>query len=81
MPNNPTVVNYGYVHPEFIWFLKTTSRERTSSINSYMEAVMSHLPAVYLEIVNYSVVSLMCFTCVGSHLAKDVNIQGEVLKG
>lgn len=52
--------DYPYFHAEFIWFLKTTDSEQSPGIaNSYLEAVSSHLHAVYLEIAKFSIASLV----------------------
>lgn len=71
--------NYPYIHPSFIWFLKVFDQVSTPNHEaSYLEAVKSHLPAIYLEIENFSVVSFICFPCITSGSTTDaVAIQFE----
>lgn len=65
--------DYPYFHSEFIWFLKTIGSEHSPGLaTSYLDAVGSHLPAVYLEIANFSTASLICFPCIASDFKSEV---------
>lgn len=55
--------SYSVIHSEFTWFIKDIPGNPFQLENSYIELVNSQKPGIYLEIENFSLVSMICIPC------------------